>query len=119
MATMYTIGSVTVCGQALAILVTGLILSVVMIAVKPSLLMLTLSSISFLIVCFYAYQVNCMIVGKCEVLAWILSIFWVLNFGLMAIAVGLTGKIPGRQLQRLQAIESLPKKALKSLSKRK
>lgn len=119
MASIYTFGNLTVCGQALAVLITGIVLFVAMIAIKPSASMFLAASVMFLVVCVNAYVVNCMVVGKCEIFAWVLSVVYVLNFGLAAVGLLMSGKLPADKIRQIETIESLPKKALKSLSRRK
>jgi len=119
MASFYNVGNMTVCGQALAIVVTALLLYVAMILMDPSLPTFILATINFILLLVNAYAVNCMVVGKCEIFAWVMSALAVLSIGLAVIAILVSGKIPDQLFKRARAVEKLATRGVKTVTSRK
>ena len=83
---VYTIGKIKVVKQAYIVLISGLVVVGILFLlslfavnnIKVKLLFLFVSIIVFGLVCYEAYAVNCMVVGNCNKLAWILSIIFII-----------------------------------------
>ena len=83
---VYTIGKIKVVKQAYIVLISGLIAVGILFLlslfavnnIKVKLAFLFVSIIMFGLVCYEAYAVNCTIVGNCNKLAWVLSVFFII-----------------------------------------
>jgi Na+-translocating ferredoxin:NAD+ oxidoreductase RnfE subunit len=65
--------------QAYLIALAGIVLAVIVVALTLSMQGVVISLALLLSFFIYAYNVNCTIVGKCHVWAWLLTILYILN----------------------------------------
>lgn len=65
--------------QAYLIALAGIILAVIVVALTLNMQGVVIALALLLSFFIYAYNVNCTIVGKCHVWAWLLTILYILN----------------------------------------
>jgi Na+-translocating ferredoxin:NAD+ oxidoreductase RnfE subunit len=65
--------------QAYLIALAGIVLAVIVVALTLSMQGVVIALALLLSFFIYAYNVNCTIVGKCHVWAWLLTILYILN----------------------------------------
>lgn len=70
--------------QAYLIALAGIVLAVIVVALTLNMQGVVIALALLLSFFIYAYNVNCTIVGKCHVWAWLLTILYILN----AVTVG-------------------------------
>lgn len=70
--------------QAYLIALAGIVLAVIVVALTLNMQGVVIALALLLSFFIYAYNVNCTIVGKCHVWAWLLTVLYVLN----AVTVG-------------------------------
>lgn len=94
-----TVGKVRMTQQAFIICMLGVVLTLIltirglMTVSKPSTAIATIA-IALVILAFFlyaAYAVNCMVVGKCAVLSWAITIFYVVYMTVAIVALGIMG----------------------------
>lgn len=78
--------------QAYLIALAGIVLAVIVVALTLNMQGVIIALALLLSFFIYAYNVNCTIVGKCHVWAWLLTILYILN----ALTVG-TGLLFARK----------------------
>jgi Na+-translocating ferredoxin:NAD+ oxidoreductase RnfE subunit len=78
--------------QAYLIALAGIVLAVIVVAMTLSMTGVMVGLALLLSFFIYAYNVNCTIVGKCHMWAWLLTVLYVLN----ALTVG-TGLLFARK----------------------
>jgi hypothetical protein len=71
-AKMFKLGMVTLTLQALVVFLLGILLALVAFALFPNVYGLVAAIGILVLFGFYTYIVNCLIVGKCVVLSWII-----------------------------------------------
>jgi hypothetical protein len=89
----YQIGDVRLTKQAFIVFLAGsslsafLFLATIALGTKPSTTLagVIISIILFGFTCYYTYITNCVIVGKCNELAWVLSVTYLLVFILQGV----------------------------------
>lgn len=88
------IGKLTIALQALLAFVSGVFVSLAILAVGGFSSTAVVTSLVGLISCTYAaYVINCTIVGKCTVLAWVLAVFNIV-YGALVLPIAFTqGKV--------------------------
>jgi Na+-translocating ferredoxin:NAD+ oxidoreductase RnfE subunit len=65
--------------QAYLIALAGIVLAVIVVALTLNMQGVVIALALLLSFFIYAYNVNCTIVGKCHVWAWLLTILYILN----------------------------------------
>lgn len=70
--------------QAYLIALAGIVLAVIVVALTLNMQGVVIALALLLSFFIYAYNVNCTIVGKCHIWAWLLTILYILN----AVTVG-------------------------------
>jgi hypothetical protein len=73
--------------QAYLVVLVGIVLSIIVVAVsfnRQGIMVALVVLLSFFI---YAYNVNCTIVGRCSVWAWLLTVLYILNGATIATAL--------------------------------
>lgn len=98
--TTYKIGKLEVTRQAFIVFVALTIPSVITAVLgiaNASMLLVASSIFTFAVACYMTYVINCLVVGKCVVLSWILAslvvVFTLFNvIGMVAIALKLRRK---------------------------
>jgi Na+-translocating ferredoxin:NAD+ oxidoreductase RnfE subunit len=65
--------------QAYLIALAGIVLAVIVVALTLSMQGVVIALALLLSFFIYAYNVNCTIVGKCHIWAWLLTILYILN----------------------------------------
>lgn len=94
-ATTYKIGKFTVTQQAYLVFLAGTTLSVITLLASVLLVKnptgkiggVTVATILFGLTCYSTYAINCTIVGKCEILAWILVFLNIITFASYAATI--------------------------------
>jgi Na+-translocating ferredoxin:NAD+ oxidoreductase RnfE subunit len=65
--------------QAYLIALAGIVLAVIVVALTLNMQGVVIALALLLSFFIYAYNVNCTIVGKCHVWAWLLTVLYILN----------------------------------------
>lgn len=85
---IYRIGGMRISLQALLVVVLSCLLAIVVIALSPS-TGITIGILLFLLsMLILAYIINCMIVGQCNVFAWIISLIYVIYLLFALVSIG-------------------------------
>ena len=79
MAKTYTFGKVTLTQQALGVFIIGTLISLYALATLRGAKGASFAVGMFIFTCYNTYLNNCLVVGKCNILAWVLLIMSALS----------------------------------------